>query len=212
MSSASAPRRRSGGRKLRAPRAKKKRKLYSLLTGERIMVAADDPRLDDDENYSTRKPSKKKLRERQVGEALPEFLSPGMKTVVAGAVAPQVLKSVQRTTPRIAKAVVNVAKKVGGTVLPVARTGALAAEGVTLGAPGVVALLAAAGLGSYFGTRWIIDHFPTRQRRLNAAADAYRQSRRTLAASLGRELTAAEQKELAAHYKQVVREINESLF
>lgn len=86
--------------------------------------------------------------------------------------------------------------------------GAGIAEGATVGGLGVVSFLAAAGLASYFGTRYIIDHFPTKQRRLDAAADAYRKARRDLAASLGRELNAAELKSLSDHYKQVQRDIN----
>lgn len=171
------------------------------------MVEADDPRLDDDENYSTRKPSKKKLREEQVKELLPTGLSKGTKEVIGAVAAPAALKAAQvaaRKVPTIVKALAK-------TEIPVGRGAQLSQYVATLGSAKTLGLLGLAGFGSYFATRWIIDNFPTRQRRLNAAADAYRQSRRELAGRLGRELTAAEQRELAAHYKSVVAEINRSL-
>lgn len=96
----------------------------------------------------------------------------------------------------VAKAALATRVTVGGAAL----SGAASA--------GVVGLLAAAGIGSYFATRWIIDNYPTKARRLEAAAIAYRRSRNDLAASLGRELNAAEHKALADHYKSVVASIN----
>jgi hypothetical protein len=194
----------SGSRKRST--AGKKYKRYDPLTGLKVMMTKDDPRYDE---WPSRKPSKKTLRENRIEEGLENVgvtsrLSEGTKKALASGAA-AAAPSIVRRVPRIAKALKNVA-------LPVARTGLGAGTTVALGAPGTLALLAAAGIGSYFGTRWIIDNFPTRQRRLNAAADAYRQSRRELAQRLGRELTAGEQQELAAHYKSVVAGINKSPF
>lgn len=118
-------------------------------------------------------------------------------------------------TPVVARAVKSVPSAIRAATKAQVSTGALArtlgTAAVTLGPTGLAAL-AAAGVGSYFATRYIIDHFPTKARRLDAAADAYRRARRDMAASLGRALTAAEQQALAAHYKSVVADIKDDLF
>lgn len=118
-------------------------------------------------------------------------------------------------TPVVARAVKSVPSAIRAATKAQVSTGALArtlgTAAVTLGPTGLTAL-AAAGVGSYFATRYIIDHFPTKARRLDAAADAYRRARRDMAASLGRALTAAEQQALAAHYKSVVADIKDDLF
>jgi len=81
------------------------------------------------------------------------------------------------------------------------------ALGTLIGTAARYGIVGAAGFGSYFATRYIIEHFPTKQRRLDAAADAYRRSRVDLAAELGRPLKPDELAELAKHYKQVVQDI-----
>jgi hypothetical protein len=74
-----------------------------------------------------------------------------------------------------------------------------------------LAILAAAGLGSYFTTKYIMERF-SKGGRLDAALQAYLRSRRELAAKLGRPLTTAELQALNAHYQQVVREIKAASF
>lgn len=170
-----------------------------------LKVRKDDPRYEDEDNalmagtearYVHRKPSKatkqKYFAREVIGDSpvLDAVLSPTGKTVLAGAAVSQA-----RKIPALLKAARNVAVGLGTFALDYGILG--------------TGIVAAAGFGSYFATRWIIDHYPTKQRRLDAAADAYRKSRRDLAAALGRELTAAELAQLSAHYKDVVREINQ---
>jgi hypothetical protein len=214
---------------VRAPSAKrtsKKRstsaklyKIYDLQSGGRLLkVRKDDPRYEEEDEammegrpprYVHRKPSKKTKQEYAIGSVIgatpaASLLSTPAAQAAAVSAAAGAGKVAYRAVPKIAKALAKVAMPVGA--------GIWQGSTVALGSAGVLGLLAAAGLGSYFGTRYIIENFPTRARRLEAAATAYRTSRRDLAAKLGRELTAGEQKELAAHYKDVVRGINDSRF
>jgi hypothetical protein len=80
--------------------------------------------------------------------------------------------------------------------------------GTAIGLAARWSLLGAVGYASYFTTRWIIDNYPTKQRRLDAAADAYRQSRNELSSQLGRSLNKEELQALALRYKQIVAAIN----
>lgn len=158
--------------------------------------------------YVHRKPSKKTKQEYAIGSVIGASPAAGLLSTPAAQAAATTAavgagKVAYRAVPKIAKALAKVALPVGAGIW---EGSTVALTGGTLG------LLAAAGLGSYFGTRYIIEHFPTKARRLEAAATAYRTSRRDLAARLGRELTQGEQKELAAHYKDVVRGINASRF
>jgi hypothetical protein len=74
-----------------------------------------------------------------------------------------------------------------------------------------VSVLAAAGLGSYFTTKWLLEKY-SKGARQDAALKAYLKSRREMAAALGRPLTTAELQALNAHYQQVVRELKASRF
>lgn len=183
------------------------------MNGRLLKVRKDDPRYEDEDNaamtggvarYVHRKPSARAKQVYAVGETLGNnsvarglLDSPTARTVVGTAVATQ--------APRIIRAIPKAIRAATGARMAV---GAGIAEGATVGGLGVVAFLAAAGLASYFGTRYIIDNFPTKARRLAAASDAYRKSRVDLATSLGRNLNAAELKSLSDHYKQVVKDIN----
>lgn len=173
----------------------------------------DDPRyLEEDEalmegrppRYLHRKPSKAAKREYAVGEVIGAspaaslLSSPEAKTVAAAA-AVKALPRAARTVSKVIKAAT--AAQVNTGVL--AKT--LGTTAVTLGGTGV-ALAAAAGLTSYFTTRWILNRF-SKGGRQDAALKAYLRSRRELAAQLGRPLTTTELQALNAHYQQVVREI-----
>jgi hypothetical protein len=174
-----------------------------------------DPRLEEvqpngeDLVWLSRKPSKQTAQKNQIAEVLGENAvarslldSPGARSVAGTALATQI--------PRVARAIPRAVKSLGAA----RQVGAGIWAGSTVGGAGVVALLAAAGLGSYFGTRYIIDNFPTKDRRLAAASDAYKQAKRNaaIAAGLGRdgaaELPPEVLQTLAAHYKQVVKDIN----
>lgn len=174
-----------------------------------------DPRyLEEDEalmegrepRYPHRKPSKATKQKFAVGEVL------GSNSITRGLLDSPTARAVAGTavasaTPKVIRALPKAIKAVSKIGIPV---GAGIAEGSTVGlaSAGTLGLVAAAGLGSYFATKWLIENFPTKQRRLNAAADAYYKSRKDLAASLGRALNQAELKALADHYKEVVRSIN----
>lgn len=93
------------------------------------------------------------------------------------------------------------AKAVGGVLA----TYAAAYAGVSTAALGGLLL---AGAASYFGTRYIIEHYPTKARRLDAAADGYRRARLDLARTLGRDLNTEELKKLSQEYKATVAAIN----
>lgn len=165
-----------------------------------------DPRYDEEDDalmvgrqprYLHRKPSKAAKQTYAIGEVVSSnpvarslLANPAAQTVAAATTA----AALRKATPKL---------------LGVARKGAVALGTFALdyGILGV-GIVAAAGLSSYFATKYILEHYPTKQRRLNAAADAYRKSRRDLAATLGRALTAAELKQLADHYKSVVAAIN----
>lgn len=162
--------------------------------------AAEEGRLP---RYVHTMPSKAKKEQFAVGAVIGSspladaLLSPTGKVVASGLV---VTKG-----PALARALVKGIKAATGARMAV---GAGIWEGATVGGLGVGAFLAAAGLGSYFGTRYILDHFPTKSRRLLAASQAYRQSRLDLARELGRELLPAELKALSDHYKAVTADIN----
>lgn len=179
-----------------------------------LKVTKSDPRyLEEDEalmagrepRYPHRKPSKATKQRFAVGEVIGSnaitnrlLESPTARIVAstaAVAAAPRLARSAVRSVPKILAAARAVASD------PVAL-------GTLIGTVARYSVVTAAGFGSYFATRYIIDHFPTKQRRLDAAADAYRQSRRDLASELGRELTAAELAELSKHYKSIVQDIN----
>jgi hypothetical protein len=120
---------------------------------------------------------------------------------IALAAAPRALRSL----PKAIKALTNtpietgvLSRYVGGaTALPLSGFG--------------VSVLAAAGLGSYFTTKWLLEKY-SKGSRQDAALKAYLKSRREMAAALGRPLTTAELQALNAHYQQVVREIKASKF
>lgn len=199
-------------------------KVYDLAAGGRLLkVRKDDPRfLEEDEalmagrepRYPHRKPSKASKQRFAVGEVL------GESEVARGLLGSSTARTVASTavvaaTPRILRAVPRAIKAATAARFTV---GAGIAQGATVGGAGVVALLAAAGLGSYFGTRYIIENFPTKARRLAAAADAVKQARRgaAIAAGLGRDgaaqLPPAVLKALADHYRAVVADINKYPF
>lgn len=169
-----------------------------------------DPRLEEvqpngeDLVWLSRKPSKQTAQKNQIAEVLGENAvarsildSPGARNVAGVALATQVPKILRAAPRAIAK--LGAARAVGLGIW----------EGATVGGAGVVALLAAAGLGSYFGTKYILENFPTKERRLAAAAEAYKQAKRNaaIAAGLGRDGAANLPPEvlatLAAHFKQV---------
>jgi len=207
--------------KKRASASAKLYKVYDLQMGGRLVkVTKSDPRyLEEDDaleegrlpRYVHRKPSAATKRTFATGElvggsevARSILGSAGARTAAAAALAPLAPKAI-KLIPKIIKAAAGTVAATGSL------EGVLGTGAVTLGASGL-ATLAAAGIGSYFATRYLIDNFPTKQRRLNAAADAYRKSRTTLAATLGRSLNSSELAALAAHYKSVVAEINKYPF
>jgi hypothetical protein len=178
-----------------------------LANGGRLLkVRKDDPRYEEEDQalmegreprYPHRKPSKATKQKYAVGEVIgssplvDSVLSPTAKTV-ASAAAVAAAPKIVRAIPKALRAATKVSPQAIGTAV-----GLLARWSV----------VGAAGVGSYFATRWLIDNFPTKQRRLDAAADAYRQARREMAAQLGRSLNEAELAALALHYKQVVADI-----
>jgi len=204
-----------------------------MASGGRLLkVRKTDPRYQEEDEalmagtiprYPHRKPSKKSkdvyAAVELVGgsEVARSILSNPTAQLVAGTAAatqaPRAVRAVVRSVPKLIKAATGARLTLGaiGSGAAARGLGYSAATEVALGAGGA-ALVAAAGLASYFTTRYIIDHYPTKQRRLNAAADAYRRSRLDLAAELGRALTASELKALADHFKAVKRDIESSLF
>lgn len=204
----------SAPRSTRAKSAKRRKlpnngrgwRVYDLADGGKLQWVKDqnDPRWTDQDDalaegrearYVHTKPSKatkQKFIAREIIGSSPiadAVLSPTGKTVLAAAAVSQAKK-----VPTILKAARNVATGLGTIALDYGIAGA--------------GLVAAAGFGSYFATKWIMENYPTRQRRLDAAADAYRKSRRDLAATLGRALTPGELAQLSARYKEIVRKIN----
>jgi hypothetical protein len=182
-------------------------KIYDLANNGRLLkVRKDDPRyLEEDEalmagtepRYPHRKPSKATKQKFAVGEVigrsplLDAALSPTAKTLAGAAIvakAPSIVKAI----PKALRAATKIPPQAIGTAI-----GLLARYSVA----------GMAGLGSYFATKWILENFPTKQRRLDAAADAYRKARRDLASELGRDLTKDELAALALNYKQVVADI-----
>jgi hypothetical protein len=65
----------------------------------------------------------------------------------------------------------------------------------------------AAGAGSYFATRYIMERFSPGGR-LDAALKAYLRGTREAEAQAGRPLTPEERKVLFTHYKTIVDDIN----
>jgi len=161
--------------------------------------------------WLSRKPSVKKAQAAVLTDAIASnplsraiLDSPGARTVAATAGIGAGAK-ILRSVPKLLKAAAATVATTGSL------EGALGTGAVTLGASGL-ATLAAAGLASYFGTTWLINNFPTKQRRLNAASDAYRKSRADLANHLGRPLTSEELGILSKHYKEVTAAINKYPF
>lgn len=178
----------------------------------------DDPRyLEEDEalmegrppRFPHRKPSKRAKQEFAVSEVV--GASP-----VAGVLGSQTARTIASTAavaaaPRLVRSVPKILKAAMQAQISTGRlAGALGTGAVTIGTSGL-AILAAAGLGSYFTTKYIMERF-SKGGRLDAALQAYLRSRRELAAKLGRPLTTPELQALNAHYQQVVREIKAASF
>jgi hypothetical protein len=181
-------------------------------------VRKDDPRyLEEDEalmegrppRYLHRKPSKRAKQEYAVGEVVEASPVGGLlrsesARKIAGTAAVAAAPKVLRSIPKVLRAATSAQISTGRLA------GALGTGAVTIGTSGL-AILAAAGLGSYFTTKYIMERF-SKGGRLDAALQAYLRSRRELAAKLGRPLTTAELQALNAHYQQVVREIKAASF
>lgn len=178
----------------------------------------DDPRRDDTEAWSTRKLSKKTLARNQVAAALGSnpvtqtlLSSPAAQTAAAtlavGA-APKALKAL----PKAVRLAVTTVAAGGAQVAAEAGVSALA------GTASIVGILAAAGLGSYFTTRWILNRTNRRNEALALASDSYRQAKQNaaLAAGLGKDqaylLPPAVLKALSEQYKAVTAEIRSRTF
>jgi len=192
-----------------------KKKLYDTASGRLLgKFFPDDERFQEIEDaemegrtplFSTTKPSAaRKEAARAEGVVGTVVKDPALaKTLapIALAAAPRALRSL----PKAIKALTNtpietgvLSRYVGGaTALPLSGFG--------------VSVLAAAGLGSYFTTKWLLEKY-SKGSRQDAALKAYLKSRREMAAALGRPLTTAELQALNAHYQQVVREIKASKF
>ena len=157
-------------------------------------VTEDDPRYDE---WPSRKPSKKERTAEKVARVVGggELAKEAAKVVVPGLVL-----SGKGAIRRGVTALKNVN-------LPVTRS---AASTVALGAPGTLGLIAAVGLGSYALTRYLIDNFPTKERRLFNLSVATGKYRAEKARQLGRALTKAEQDEISATYKAARANIERS--
>lgn len=175
-------------------------------------MGKNDPRRDDDVNWSTRKLSAKTLQKNQVaaalgGNAVTRTLLSNPAAQTAGATL------LVGAAPKAVKAL---PKLIRGATAAIAAGGAqVAAEaGVStlVGTGSILGVLAAAGLGSYFTTKWILDRSSRRDEALAMASDAYRKARADMAAALGRALNAAELKALADHYKAVTADIRSRIF
>jgi len=102
------------------------------------------------------------------------------------------------------------ANDLAATLMGIGNTpiGQLAKKGGALAVGGTVALALLAGVGSYYGTTYIIDRLAaakearTPQAVRFEAAMAYRQARIEAARKLGRELSESEQKFLGSQFKQ----------
>lgn len=155
-----------------------------------------DPRYDE---WPSRKPSKKAKREALIQEAAGGVGLGKEAAKAVGAVGTALAPTVARQIPKVIRAATK-AQVSTGALSSVLGTGV-----VTLGASGAAALIAA-GLGSYFTTRYIMERF-SEGGRLDAALKALLKARREMSAKLGRELTRDELQALNAHYQQVVRDI-----
>jgi hypothetical protein len=105
--------------------------------------------------------------------------------------------------PTVVKNIVALAK---APVITKVGKGAAAAAGVSLGTSAALAI--AAGAGSYFATKWVLEKLEAIKDRKVTAADvkfqaalAYRKARQDAALQLGRELTTEEHKVLADAFK-----------
>lgn len=173
----------------------------------------DDPRYEEEDNalmegrqprYVHRKPSKKAKQEYAVGEIVGS--SPAASILRSSGAQQVAATAAIAAAPRVVRAIPKILKSATAAQVGAGRlAGWLGTESMVLGSSGL-AILAAAGLTSYFTTKWIMEHF-SEGHRLDAALQAYLKSRRELAAKLGRPLTVPELQALNAHYQQVVREI-----
>jgi hypothetical protein len=178
-----------------------------------MKVTKDDPRYNEEDEalmagrpprYVHRKPSKKAKQEYAVGEIV--GASPASSILRSTAAQTAAATALTAAAPRIVRAVPKLLKAAtAAQVSSGSLAGWLGTESMVMGSSGL-AILAAAGLTSYFTTKWIMEHF-SEGHRLDAALQAYLKSRRELAAKLGRPLTVPELQALNAHYQQVVREI-----
>lgn len=167
-----------------------------------MYVLKDDDRRQD-EDWQTRKPSKRTLTRNQIDAGLKgaPIIGGLFEGKSGGIAATAVASAAAAAAPRVVRDIVKRSKAVGG-VLATAAAGYLGVSTAALGG------LLLAGAASYYGTRYVLEHFPTKARRLDAAADGYRRARGDLARALGRELTAEEQGKLSREYKATVAAIN----
>lgn len=172
----------------------------------------DDPRRDDDLNWSSRKLSARTLQKNQVAAALGgnavtrSLLSSPAAQTAAGTLLVGAAPKAVRALPKLIRAASS-AVAAGG-----AQVAAEAGVSTFVGTASIAGVLAAAGLTSYFTTKWILERSSRRSEALALASDAYRKARADMAAQLGRALTAAELKALADHYKAVTAEIRSRIF
>lgn len=169
---------------------------YDPLSGRKVKVPETDPRFDE---WPSRKPSKKSKREALIQEAAGGVGLSKEAAKAVGAVGTALAPTIARQIPKVIRAATK-AQVNTGALSSILGTGV-----VTLGTSGAAALIAA-GLGSYFTTRYIMERF-SQGGRLDAALKALLKARREMSAKLGRELTREELQALNAHYQQVVRDI-----
>lgn len=196
----------------------KKYKLYSRITGEKILVSKNDPRREDTDTYSTRKLSAKTLRKNQVAAALGSnaitrsVLDTPAAQTAAATLAVGASSKALKALPRAARAAIATIGAGG------AQVAAEAGVSAALGTASIVGILAAAGLGSYFTTRYILNSSTRRDEALAKASDAYRQAKQQAAqaAGYGRDeayrLPSQVLKALSEQYKAVTSEIKQARF
>lgn len=182
--------------------------------GRLLKVRKSDPRYEEedealmagrDPRYPHRKPSKKAKQEYAVREVIGSSPAAGILSspearMVASTAAIAAAPRVVRSVPKLLKAAAAAEVPLGPALSR--------ATGAATWVPGAsgLALLAAAGMTSYFTTKYIMERF-SKGGRMDAALAAYLRSKRELAAHLGRPLQPGELKELYAHYKQIVQNI-----
>lgn len=177
-------------------RAPKKYTRYDPLSGRKVKVFESDPRF---EEWPSRKPSKKAKTEARI-EAVAGGVGLGKESAKAlGAVGTALAPAVARQIPKAVRAL-TAQRAVGAGIW----------AGSTVGGAGIPALLAAVGLASYFTTKWIINNFPTKERRIEAAWKLYIEATQKMRQKLGRELTLDERREMAQRWKAIQADIKQS--